>query len=48
MKDLLPIENSFKPTLRIPYQITNNKSIKEFRESEIEDVEKYIKNNNLI
>lgn len=47
LKDLLPIENGFNPTLRIPYQVTN-KSINNFTETEIKNVEKYIKENELI
>lgn len=47
LKDLLPIENGFNPTLRIPYHVTN-KSIAGFTESEIKNVEKYIKDNELI
>lgn len=47
LKDLLPIENGFKPTLRIPYQVTN-KSITDFTESELKNVEKYIMDNELI
>lgn len=47
LKDLLPIENGFNPTLRIPYQVTN-KSITDFTESELKNVENYIKDNELI
>lgn len=47
LKDILPIENGFNPTLRIPYQVTN-KSITDFTESELKNVENYIKNNELI
>lgn len=47
LKDLLPIENGFNPTLRIPYQVTD-KSIKDFTKSELKNVENYIKNNKLI
>lgn len=47
LKDLLPIENGFNPTLRIPYQVTN-KSINGFTENEIRNVEKYINENELI
>ena len=47
LKDLLPIENGFNPTLRIPYQITNHK-INDFSEDEIRNVEKYIIENELI
>lgn len=47
LKDLLPIENGFNPTLRIPYQVTN-KSILDFMESELKNVEKYIMDNELI
>ena len=47
LKDLLPIENGFNPTLRIPYQVTN-KSINDFTENEIKNVEKYIIENELI
>lgn len=47
LKDLLPIENGFNPTLRIPYQVTN-KSITDFTESELKNVENYINNNELI
>lgn len=47
LKDLLPIENGFNPTLRIPYQVTN-KSINDFTETEIMNVEKYIIENELI
>jgi hypothetical protein len=47
LKDLLPIENGFNPTLRIPYQVTN-KSVKDFTETEILNVGKYINENKLI
>ena len=47
LKDLLPIENSFNPTLRIPYQVTNN-NINDFTETEIRNIEKYINENELI
>ena len=47
LKDLLPIENGFNPTLRIPYQVTN-KSITDFTESELKNVENYIIDNELI
>jgi len=47
LKDLLPIENGFNPTLRIPYQVTN-KSINDFTETEIRNVEKYVNENELI
>ncbi|MFW5758062.1 MAG: DUF7255 family protein [Bacteroidota bacterium] len=47
LKDLLPIENGCNPTLRIPYQVTNKK-IGDFTESELKNVENYIKNNELI
>lgn len=47
LKDLLPIENGFNPTLRIPYQVTN-KNISDFSEIELQNVEKYIINNELI
>lgn len=47
LKDLLPNENGFKPTLRIPYQVTNN-SIDDFTETELQNVEKYIIENELI
>ncbi|MDY0143102.1 MAG: hypothetical protein RBR97_14530 [Bacteroidales bacterium] len=47
LKDLLPNENGFKPTLRIPYQVTN-KSIGDFTETELRNVEKYIIENELI
>lgn len=41
LKDLLPIENGFKPTLRIPYQVVNNK-VKNFTEEDIDNVRQYI------
>lgn len=44
LKDLLPIENGFNPTLRIPYHLTNN-NINDFTKSEIMNVEKYINEN---
>lgn len=47
LKDLLPNENGFKPTLRIPYQVTN-KSIDDFTEPELRNVEKYIIENELL
>ena len=47
LKDLLPIENGFNPTLRIPYHITNFK-INNFDEIDIKNVEKYIIENELI
>lgn len=47
LKDLLPIENGFNPTLRIPYQVTNM-SIANFTASELKNVENYINNNELI
>jgi len=47
LKDLLPIENGFNPTLRIPYHLTN-KNIKNFTENDIRNVEKYINENELI
>ncbi|WP_123772344.1 hypothetical protein [Zobellia sp. OII3] len=47
LKDLLPIENGFNPTLRIPYQVTN-KTIRDFTETELKNVENYIKDNELI
>lgn len=47
LKDLLPVENGFNPTLRIPYQVTNKK-INDFTETEIRNVEKYINENELI
>lgn len=47
LKDLLPIENGFSPTLRIPYQVTNM-NISDFTEADIKNVEKYIKENDLI
>lgn len=47
LKDLLPIENGFNPTLRIPYQVAN-KSISNFTESELKNIEKYIIENKLI
>lgn len=47
LKDLLPVENGFNPTLRIPYQVTN-KSINDFTDIEIRNVEKYINENQLI
>lgn len=47
LKDLLPIENGFNPTLRIPYQVTN-KNINDFTETDINNVEKYIIENELI
>ncbi len=47
LKDLLPVENGFNPTLRIPYQVTN-KSINDFTETELINVKKYIIENELI
>lgn len=47
LKDLLPIENGFKPTLRIPYHVTN-KSITDFTHDELKNVEKYLIENDLI
>ena len=47
LKDLLPVENGFNPTLRIPYHLTN-KNINNFTENEIRNVEKYIIENELI
>lgn len=47
LKDLLPIENGFNATLRIPYHVTN-KNIKDFTFIEIENVRKYILENRLI
>jgi len=47
LKDLLPIENGFNPTLRIPYHLTNKK-IKDFTENDLKYVEKYIIENELI
>ena len=47
LKDLLPLENGFNPTLRIPYHITNNKR-KDFTEIEIDNIKSYIKEYDLI
>lgn len=47
LKDLLPIENGFNPTLRIPYHVTNM-SITDFSETELKNVKKYIRENDLI
>ncbi|HUH74669.1 MAG TPA: hypothetical protein VLZ75_09695 [Chitinophagales bacterium] len=47
LKDLLPIENGFKPTLRIPYFVTNKKK-SDFTETDLKNVENYIMDNNLI
>ncbi len=47
LKDILPIENGYNPTLRIPYHVTN-KNINDFTEAEIKNVEKYIIENELI
>jgi len=47
LKDLLPIDNGYNPTLRIPYQITNM-NINNFTENDINNVEKYINENKLI
>lgn len=47
LKDLLPIEHGFNPTLRIPFQVTN-KNIDNFDKSDIDNVEKYINNNRLL
>jgi hypothetical protein len=47
LKDLLPIENGFNPTLRIPYHVTDM-STTDFSEKELKNIEKYIKDNDLI
>jgi hypothetical protein len=47
LKDLLPNENGFNPTLRIPFHITNN-NIDNFSEADLRNVEKYIEENELI
>lgn len=47
LKDLLPIENGFNPTLRIPYHVTDM-SITDFSEAELKNIEKYIKDYDLI
>ena len=47
LKDILPVDNQFNPTLRIPYHITN-KSINNFTETELENVRKYIIENDLL
>jgi hypothetical protein len=47
LKDLLPITNGYKPTLRIPYQMANFK-IKEFSNDDLKSVENYIYVNELI
>jgi len=47
LKDIMPIENGFNPTLRIPFQIANKK-IKDFTDFDVSSVEEYITKYNLI
>ena len=47
LKDLLPMENNCRPTLRIPYQITNNK-VSNFTDYDLKNIQKYIAENKLI
>ncbi len=47
LKDLLPIDKKFNPTLRIPYHITNKK-ISNFTKIDLNNIIKYIEENDLI
>ena len=47
MKDLLPVEHGYSPTLRIPYHVTN-KNISNFTDIELINIEKYLIDNDLI
>jgi hypothetical protein len=47
MKDLLPITRGLNPTIRIPYQIVNNKKTC-FNNFDLEIIEQYIINNELL
>ena len=47
LKDLLPIQYGFNPTIRIPYQVTNKK-IKGFTEKELLNIERYLINNKIL
>jgi len=47
MKDLLPIENGYSPTLRIPYHVAN-KNISNFTDFELRNIEKYLIDSDLI
>jgi hypothetical protein len=47
LKDLLPVENGFYPTLRIPYQITHG-SIIDFTSSDLQNIKDYINNHDLL
>jgi len=47
LKDLLPLENGFNPTLRIPYHVTNKK-IKDFSQDDLKNIGEYITQYNLI
>lgn len=47
LKDLLPIEHGFNPTLRIPCNVTNG-NIKDFTEFDLQNIEEYISEYNLI
>jgi hypothetical protein len=44
LKDLLPIFHGYRPTIRIPYQITAKK-ISDFGETELANVKEYLLNN---
>lgn len=41
LKDLLPVENGFSPTLRIPYHVTNKKT-KDFDKSDLIRIKEYL------
>jgi hypothetical protein len=47
MKDLLPVEYGYSPTLRIPYHVTD-KNISNFTNIELINIEKYLIDNDLI
>jgi hypothetical protein len=41
LKDILPLENDFNPTLRIPYHLTNKK-IKDFTDEDLQQIGVYV------
>lgn len=41
LKDIVPVKLGYNPTIRISYQITNNR-IKDFTEGDLENIQRYI------
>ena len=46
LKDIVPVKLGYNPTVRISYQVTNNR-IKGFTEEDLENIKKYLYENDI-